>query len=316
MDINELDNGDGTVDRDKLVEYVTQLLNPEFGEEANGLIPFNVQRFNAFSLGYHHDMMHEAGLWGFKDIQGNIVVEPKFLFMPIVHGDKYIVCIGSGWEHTDDLPEGRIWSQVQKWGVIDSKQNILIPFEYDELECINDDYEELEEGTLFACRTFYREAEFSQTVEIRTDKNICIVPKALYSDIGYYMVKRQLVFYKNRARWADYPDEGYAGVYDFKLGKEIIKPDKYKEIDIVDYNLFAVSYDAEREEPQTLINEFGDLIGEENYWRDIRRTYNSLEYRYMATGMNGKKYAFNIFDNQIINLTEISEEEYSNDFGT
>lgn len=310
MDINELDNGDGTVDRDKLVEYVTQLLNPEFGEEANGLIPFNVQRFNAFSLGYHHDMMHEAGLWGFKDIQENIVVEPKFLFMPRVYGDKYIVCVGSGWEHTDDLPEGRIWSKEQKWGVIDSKQNILIPFEYDELECISDDYEELEEGTLFACRTFYEEPEFSQTVEIRNDKNLYLVPKDIYSDIGYYMVKRQLVFYKDRARWADNYSKGYAGVYDFKLGKEIISPNKYREIEIVDYNLFAVSYDIENEDPQTLINEYGDIIGEVDFWHNVNTTIRNEKYKYEGHARNGKYYLFNIKDEQIIDMTEISEEDY------
>ena len=123
--------------RDELLKLALTHLNPAEGYETNGLIPFNAQQFNEFSLAYHHDQMGSAGLWGFKDVNNNVVCEPKYLFEPIVCGDTYIVCIGSGWKHTDDLSDGKIWSEIQKWGLVDKKQKTLIPFDYDELECIN-----------------------------------------------------------------------------------------------------------------------------------------------------------------------------------
>lgn len=99
-------NDNGTANASWIREWAVTWLNEEEGDEANGMIPFNAQRFNEFSLAYHHDLMDRAGLWGFRDIDGKIIVEPKYLFKPIEVNGLYILCIGSGWEESSEWTEG------------------------------------------------------------------------------------------------------------------------------------------------------------------------------------------------------------------
>lgn len=299
--------------KDELIEWNLTHLNPAEGYQVNELIPFNVQQFNEFSLAYHHDQMGNAGLWGFKDTNNNIVCEPKYLFEPMACGNTYIVCTGSGWKHTDDLPDGKIWSDIQKWGLVDTKQNILIPFEYDELECIN--FECIDDtntkGDIFVGRKYLdNDNDFYMQCEIINSKNEVLIPMN-YSDVDYGIEYNQLVVYKNRERFADSSTKGFAGVYDFNLNKEIISPDKYKQIEIVDYNLFIVSDDVENYYNSTLINECGQIIGKENEWKSILKRFNTpKDYIYSGRTMNGKCYRFNIIDDKIQDLIEIASEDY------
>ena len=63
---------------------------------------------------------------------------PKFLFEPFCFGKNYIVCVGSGWEHYAELPEDKMWSKEMYWGLINDNFETVIPFEYDEVECVSD----------------------------------------------------------------------------------------------------------------------------------------------------------------------------------
>ena len=299
--------------RDELLKLALTHLNPAEGYETNGLIPFNAQQFNEFSLAYHHDQMGSAGLWGFKDVNNNVVCEPKYLFEPIVCGDTYIVCIGSGWKHTDDLSDGKIWSEIQKWGLVDKKQKTLIPFDYDELECINFEWvdDNNTKGDIFVGRKYLEDnSEFYMECEIINNKNEKLIENK-YSDVDYRIEYNQLVVYKNRERSADSSTKGFAGVYDFNLNKEIIHPNKYRQIEIVDYNLFLVSDDVDNYYNATLINENDQIIGKENEWDSVSKRFESpKDYIYCGKTMDGKYYRFNIKNNKIVDLIEISAEDY------
>jgi hypothetical protein len=311
---------DETMSREDIINWVETHLNPSEGYMNNGLIPFNVQQFNEFNLAYHSDYMGTAGLWGFKNEKGEVVCSPKYLFEPICCGENYIVCIGTGWEHYDELPEDRIWSKEMRWGLINGKFDTIIPFEYDEIECVSPDLfdengNELEhEIDYFVCRKYNDgKTKFYVESEVRDSKNNLIVSG--YSDVDYRLEYDQLVAYKDRVSWGELDKPGYAGVYDFILDKEIIAPNKYHAIDIIDYNLFSISDYVESMTYQTLINEKEEIIGKEKYWYQVYRIYNdNSNYKYHGSTMDDKYYVFNIKDNKIVDQMEISRDEFLNKY--
>lgn len=63
---------DETMTKDEILNWVKTRLNFSCGDMHNNLIPFNVQQFNEFDLAYHSDYMDSAGLWGFKNANGEV----------------------------------------------------------------------------------------------------------------------------------------------------------------------------------------------------------------------------------------------------
>ena len=81
--------------------------------------------------------------------------------------------------------------------------------------------------------------------------------------------------------------------------------------EIVDHNLFIVSNDVENALYGTLINEKGKIIGEEKNWKQVCQTSrNKSKYKYEASAMDGKYYVFNIKDNNIVDMLEISHDDF------
>lgn len=298
------------IDRDALLEYVRNMKNPEFGEEANGFIPFNTYRFNEFELAYHHDLMSDAGWWGLKDKNDNIVIEPKYLFRPQEIDGLYIMCEGTKWHESKEWAEGKIWSEDQKWGVIDKDFKTIIPFEFDEI-CFLDDDEDLDNNNkiMFACYKYrYKETGLKWVTIYDRNGNILIPER--YNDVGYYLYNNQLIIYKNRERWGINDSKGYAGIYDFNLNEVIIEPNQYKDIDYLDYNIFIVSDDVENSFNATIINSNNEIIGEKEIWDMVCKNYHNKQYSYKGKTMDGKRFYFNIVDNKIIDMKEIDEEEW------
>lgn len=300
---------------DELINWALTHKNPAEGKIDNNLIPYNVEQFNKFRLAYHSDYMSSAGLWGFKNINGDVVCSPKFLFEPMCYGENYIVCTGTGWEHYDNLPNDKIWSKKMNWGLINKNFETIIPFIYDEMEWIGSDYtnndenDNISEIDYFVCRKYNNDKNrFYLESEVRDSKNNLIVSG--YSDVDYGIEFNQLVVYKNRERWADKDNPGYAGVYDISLQKEIIKPNKYHNIEIIDNNLFKVSDDVENYFYGTLINEKDEVIGDEKIWNNLGIINSKSNYKYKGKTMDEKFYLFNIRNNSIVDKIEISKEEY------
>lgn len=308
-----------TMSREELLKRANSIRTPTEGELNNSLIPFNVMQFHPMMLAYHHDWDSHAGLWGFKNENGDIVCSPKFLFEPICFGDNYIVCIGSGWEHYDELPEDRIWSKEMKCGLINKNFDTIIPFEFDDIECISPDLfdengEELKaDKDYFVCRKYNNKNGFYSIAEVRDSKNNIVISG--YSDVDYRIEDNQLVVYKDRERWSTNDNPGYAGVYDLLLNKEIIAPNKYHDIEIINYNLFVVSDDVENMLNGTLINEKEQIIGEEKDWNQVCHTYkDNSKYNYQSSTMDKKYYVFNIKDNKIVDLLEITHDDFLNKY--
>lgn len=278
-------------------------LNVELGTEHNNLIPFNEKRFNMFSLAYHHDLMDIAGLWGFKDKNGNLIIEPKFLFEPICVNQKYIVCVGSGWKKEDNK---KLWCDDMKWGVIDLDFNTVIPFEYDEIEYLEND----DDFPYFVCYKYKYETTGLKWVTIFNYYGEVIIPEK-YNDVGYYIENNQLIVYKDRER-TELEDKsiGYAGIYDFKLNKEIIKPNKYRELEYLDYNIFLTSDDTKYMEYASIIDNKGKIIGKEKMWQLVFKLDNVEGYKYRGRTMNNEFYYFNIKNSKIVDMLKISEEEW------
>ena len=306
-------NDNGTANASWIREWAVTWLNRAEGEENNGLIPFNVQRFNCFSLAYHHDLDNLAGLWGFKDINGNVIIEPKYLFEPIEINGLYILCIGSGWEKSSEWTEGKLWSKVQKWGVLDKDFNIVIPFEYDEICYLEDEGDENEDTLLFACYKYRYEETHLKWVTIFDKDGTIIIPEK-YNDVDYNLYSNQLIIYKNRERWGYDDSKGYAGVYDFNLNKVIIEPNTYRDLDYLDYNLFIASNDVENSYNATIINDKMDIIGKAGIWDLVFINRNNSKYKFKGKTMDKKYYYFNIKDEQMIDMQEISEEELEKSF--
>lgn len=305
-----------TMSREEVLKWADSIRTPAEGEIKNSLVPFNVMQFHPMLLAYHHDLDSLAGLWGFKNEQGVVLCSPKFLFEPLCYGENYIVCIGTGWEHYDELPENRIWSKEMSWGLINKSFESIIPFEYDSIECISPDLfdengEEIKSNIdYFVCRKYNDgKNKFPVDSEVRDSKNNLIISG--YSDVDYRIECNQLVVYKERERWSDNANPGYAGVYDLLLNKEIISPSKYHDIEIIDYNLFVVSDDVENMSYGTLINDKDQIIGKEKCWDQVCHIYNdSSKHKYQASTMDNKYYVFNIKDNKIVDLLEISHDEF------
>ncbi len=304
-------NDDETANANWIKEWSENHLNNQFGDEVNGLIPFNVQQFNEFCLAYHHDLMSFAGLWGFMDKEGNVIVEPRYLFEPMEYDGLYIVCEGTGWVHTPDLPDGKIWSNIQKWGVIDKNQNVIIPIEYDQIDYLYADNENDKEefGNLFTVFRHQYKPYKIQEVSLFNSKGEQIIP-FIYNDFYWSYLDGQLVVYKGNNRYGDYADfVGYAGIFDLMLNKEIIAPNKYKDIDYIEKDLFVISDDFDNGMNATIINKDEEIIGKEKIWHSIFINENTGKYRYKGETMDGKYWYFNIKDKQIVDMIEVSKEE-------
>lgn len=71
-----------------------------------------------------------AALWGWADENGNIVIEPQYVYALEFENDKTIVCKGD-WTIND---EGKYWCYNQQWGIIDKTGKELVKCQYKDIE--------------------------------------------------------------------------------------------------------------------------------------------------------------------------------------
>ena len=88
-------------------------------------------------MAYHHDEADNAGVWGYVNGEGRIVVKPQYIFAEDFSGGIAIVCEG---EWTKDkrwdnkFNQGRWWSAKMLWGAIDLEGRVAIPCKFDEIK--------------------------------------------------------------------------------------------------------------------------------------------------------------------------------------
>lgn len=85
-------------------------------------------------LQYHHDFFDVAGIWGWIDLEGNVVIEPQYIYAMSFDSGKAIVCKGE-WSVNEN---GEYWSDDEAWGVIDKKGKAVIPLEFNEITAVED----------------------------------------------------------------------------------------------------------------------------------------------------------------------------------
>ncbi len=187
------------------------------------------------------------GNWGLVDKDGNIIIEPKYIYPFLRHGENYQVMLPEEYRNID----GKEIISTLKHGLIDKKGNIIIPIIYLYMEAMDN------------TGTYFRVVDSKNYKSGVIDKNNNIVVPFKYE----YIQDSPDPSLRIRTKYGDiYPDNIYQvkvsnndlyGIYDLKLKKEIIKP-KYKELKITDYNRFLIGDDYDS--CNTLIDEKEKII--------------------------------------------------------
>lgn len=97
------------------------------GGYKDGLIM--VSTLGELKLQYHHTFHDVAGMWGWLDIDGNVVIEPQYVYAMQFFDGRAIVCKG-GWQVDD---KNRYWCDNEQWGIINQKGDEIVPCQYDEI---------------------------------------------------------------------------------------------------------------------------------------------------------------------------------------
>lgn len=203
------------------------------------------------SLAYHHDDAENAGIWGYVDTSGKIIVPPKYIFAEDYINGLAIVCEGewtAGDRWNNRFNSGRYWSEKMLWGAIDRDGRVAIPCKFDEFKWRQWDSEwsfsEITKKYLAACD------ENRRWGLVDLHGNWVVSPK--FGDIGYEMDVSpdcdMFVFYR-RAIWGGGdPDMVPCGIYSISLQRVVVPAEKYVEIEFVDNDTITVRETANGEE--------------------------------------------------------------------
>lgn len=108
-------------------KYTPLILYHPCGGYQDGLIM--VSLMNRPDLQYHHTFYDTAGMWGWIDLDGEVVIKPQYIFAMSFYNGRAIVCKGQ-WAVDDN---GRYWCDEEKWGIIDRTGKEIVPCLYDEI---------------------------------------------------------------------------------------------------------------------------------------------------------------------------------------
>ena len=169
------------------------------------------------------------GNWGLVDKDGNIIIQPKYIYPFLEHGENYQVMLPYRYKKI----QGKEKIVLVKHGLIDKKGNVIIPIKYIYMEVIDN------------IGTYFKMLDPKTGRAGILDKDNKIVVPFEYD----YISSPQTI---KTDYYSIYPDNIYQvavnknnlfGVYDLKLKKEIIEP-KYKYLKIIDYNKFLTGEDG------------------------------------------------------------------------
>ena len=185
------------------------------------------------------------GNWGLVDKDGNIVIEPKYIYPFIECGNNYQVML----PHEYKKIKGKENILTLKHGLIDKKGNIIIPIKYLYMEAMDNT------GTYF--RVVNSKTYKSGVLD--KDNNVVIPFKYEFIQATPDLNMRIKDEYPDNIYQVKVSKNDLYGIYDLKLKKEIIKP-KYKCLKIASYNRFLIGEDYEN--CNTLIDESEQIIKE------------------------------------------------------
>jgi len=189
------------------------------------------------SLAFHHDDDSNAGIWGYVNADGRVVVRPQYIFGEDFHGDMAIVCEGEWtkdkrWDN--EYNQDRWWSEKMLWGSIDRDGNVAIPCKFDEIKW-RPWSEDCPEGVMAKKYLAARDVngkwgliDFKGRWEVEPQ----------FGDMCYEFDTSpngdMFVFYR-RAIWGGGdPDCVPCGIYSLSKHRVVLPAEKYVEIDFVD----------------------------------------------------------------------------------
>ena len=170
------------------------------------------------------------GKWGLCDAKGNELIKPQYLFPLHKFDDLYMVSIG--------VEDDGIINEMLS-GLVDENNKEIIPIKYRYMTWLDDD------GVYF--KVWDKELEKDGILD---NRNNIVVPFK-YDYISEFLKYDQI----------EIKNGNLNGIYDLRLNKEIIKPKYEKDIEIVNYNLFAIS----DEQKKIFINEKEKIVREERF---------------------------------------------------
>ena len=221
------------------------LVAEPFCEGMSRVSTLNMGGFWGFmSLAYHHDDSDNAGIWGYVNKAGKIIVPPQYIFAEDFCGGLAVVCQGKWtidkkWDNKCN--QGRYWSEEMKWGAINSKGEEAIPCRFDEIKWRpwkpNDVWDmEITKRYLAA-----RDMESLKWGLIDFDGNWVVEPQ--FPDIGHSFETSpngDMVVFYSRGIWDD-PDGPPCGVYSISKRRILIPADKYLSIEFKSDSVVEVS---------------------------------------------------------------------------
>ena len=187
------------------------------------------------------------GNWGLVDKDGNVIIEPQYIYPFIEYKDNYQVTLPYEYQKAD----GKEIIVTLKNGLIDKKGNTIIPLKYLFMEAMDNT------GTYF--KVFNPKLKRDGVLD--KENNIVVPFKYQYikasPDLELMIKTKYCNIYPDNIYQVKVCNNYLYGVYDLKLKKEIIKP-KYKYLRIIGYNKFLVGEDYDS--CNTLINEKESVI--------------------------------------------------------
>ena len=217
---------------------------------SEGLARVSIMNMGGFwgfmSLAYHHDDSDNAGLWGYVNKVGKVVVAPQYIFAEDFCGGFAVVCQGKWtidkkWDNKYN--QGRYWSEEMKWGAINSQGEESIPCRFDEIKWRpwkrNDGWDmEITKRYLAA-----RDMESSKWGIIDFKGNWIVPPQ--FGDVGYESATSpngdMFVFYSRPIWEGGDPDDTPCGVYSISKQRVLVPADKYRDIEFVSDKEIKVS---------------------------------------------------------------------------
>ena len=186
----------------------------EIGDFHEGLCRVSTLKLRLFDLAYHSDNDDIAGIWGFVNEEGKIVIEPQYIFANDFEDGFAIVCKGKWtidkkWDNRCNT--GKYWREEEKWGAIDKTGKEVIPFIFDEIKYFID--------TRDAFIVHYGGWQEGHWGVIDNRGNWLADP--VFEDIDYEYQDGLFAFYKED-KWSG--DNVPLGIYDVKQKKVIFEP--------------------------------------------------------------------------------------------
>lgn len=252
---------------------------------------------------YYHDEhadVTELGLWGIVNSDKEILIDTKYLYSFYEVGEnKFIGCKGDTWKKINSTTRGNaVVSDNKKFGLIDIEDNVIIPFEYDEMDAFQIEFSESKK-IMCVKALKYGDNKDKKDEAILFDLNGKILIPGDYEDFSWYGNENRVIVHINGDRFSD-EEPHKCGVYDIEKQKLII-PLEYLDLEEIDGNYYHVI--LKEDDSGFIIDLNNNKIGEKDDWKYIFTEENG----YRGTDIKNVEYTFDIIDGKIENLSDTAD---------